>query len=56
MRMQAMFERGDTDKDGFLSKDEIRKLAEAQAAAAGGAPRGGREGEREGRRPGGESR
>lgn len=39
-RMQGMFERGDANHDGFLSADEIRSLAAAQAG-----PRG------EGRRP-----
>lgn len=29
-RMQGMFERGDADKDGFLTRDELRKLAESQ--------------------------
>jgi Ca2+-binding EF-hand superfamily protein len=37
-RMQNLLERGDTDKDGFLSKAEIRKLAET---SSGQAPRGG---------------
>ncbi len=49
-RMQGMFDRADTDKDGFLSKDEITKLA---AARAGNGPQGGPDGEREGRGPGG---
>lgn len=31
-RMQGMFERGDLNKDGVLSKEELRKLAEAQSA------------------------
>jgi Ca2+-binding EF-hand superfamily protein len=30
-RMQGMFDRGDTNKDGFLSPDEIRRMAAAQA-------------------------
>lgn len=30
-RMSGLFERGDTNKDGVLSKEELRKLAEAQA-------------------------
>lgn len=47
-RMQAMIERADTDKDGVLSRDELTKMAEAQAATAAGPGRGGREG-REGR-------
>ena len=29
-RMHGLFERGDTNKDNVLSKDELRKLAEAQ--------------------------
>lgn len=33
-RMAGMMERGDLDKDGFLSRDEIVQLARAQAAAA----------------------
>ena len=48
-RMQGMFERGDANKDGFLTVDEITKLAAAQAPA-GGRERGGG---REGRGPGG---
>lgn len=32
-RLQAMFDKADLDKDGFLSKDEIAKLAASQAAA-----------------------
>ncbi len=31
-RMQGTFERGDTNKDGFLTADEIRVMAKAQAA------------------------
>ena len=34
-RMQGLFARGDANKDGVLSKDELRKIAEAQ----GGGPR-----------------
>lgn len=30
-RMQGLFERGDANHDGFLTPQEIRKLAEAQA-------------------------
>jgi Ca2+-binding EF-hand superfamily protein len=45
-RMQGMFERADENKDGFLTADEIRKLATAQSAAAGSAGPGGPEGRR----------
>lgn len=38
-RMQGMFDRGDVNHDGFLTTDEIAKLAAAQSAPAG-APRG----------------
>lgn len=31
-RMRGMFDRGDTNKDGFLTADEIQKMAMAQAA------------------------
>lgn len=48
-RMQGVFERGDANKDGFLTVDEITRMAAAQAPA-GGRERGG---EREGRGPGG---
>jgi len=48
-RMQGLFERGDLNKDGVLSADEIRALAQAQIAASGpgegeGEGRGGRGG------------
>ena len=33
-RLQALFEKGDLNKDGFLDKEEIVKLAAAQAAAS----------------------
>ena len=46
-RMHGMFERGDTNKDGVLGKDELRKLAEAQS---GGARRDERDDRREGER------
>jgi Ca2+-binding EF-hand superfamily protein len=48
-RMQALFEKGDPDKDGFLSKEEISKLAASQAAASAAPPRrtGGRSSENE---------
>jgi hypothetical protein len=32
-RMQSMMDRGDADKDGFLSKDEIRKLSATQTSS-----------------------
>ena len=47
-RMQGMFDRADVDKDGFLSKDELTKMA---AAGMGSGPQG--EGGRDGRGPGG---
>jgi Ca2+-binding EF-hand superfamily protein len=34
-RMAGMMERGDVDKDGFLTRDELVKLAQAQAARGG---------------------
>ena len=43
-RMQGMFDRGDTNKDGFLTTDEITKMAVAQAPAGGMQRRGGPEG------------
>jgi cytochrome c2 len=33
-RMQGLFDRGDTNKDGFLTREEIRKLASTQGTAA----------------------
>ncbi len=48
-RMAGMMERGDSDKDGFLSRDELLQLARAQAAAAGGRD-GGKGGDRKERR------
>lgn len=39
-RLQPMIERGDADKDGFLTGDEIRTLSETPP---GRSPRGGRE-------------
>jgi hypothetical protein len=45
-RFQGIFDRGDADKDGFLTPEEIRKMATAQTAASGGpggrGPEGGR--------------
>jgi Ca2+-binding EF-hand superfamily protein len=54
-RMQGMFERGDTNHDGVLTRDEIARLAEAnrQQANAGGPGGEGRGGEGRGRGPGG---
>jgi len=46
-RMQGLFERGDTNHDGVLTRDEIAKLAEANRQQAGGEGRG-----RGGRGPG----
>ena len=43
-RMQGLFDRGDTNKDGVLSAAEVRALAQAQTAAAGGGKREGRGG------------
>lgn len=39
-RMQGLLDRADTDKDGFLSKDEIRKSAESRGRGGEGRPRG----------------
>lgn len=47
-RMLGLFERGDANKDGVLSKDELRKLAEAQST---GVRRDERDEHREGERP-----
>ena len=47
-RMRGMFDRADENKDGFLTSDEIRKLAAAQSAPADPGSPGGRG--REGRR------
>jgi Ca2+-binding EF-hand superfamily protein len=46
-RFQGIFDRADANKDGFLTPDEIRKMAAAQAPPA---DPGGREGGREGGR------
>jgi Ca2+-binding EF-hand superfamily protein len=48
-RMQGIFERGDANKDGTLTDDELRTMARAQQPAGGGM-RGSREGGREGGR------
>ncbi len=58
-RMQGMFARGDADHDGFLTPEEITKMAAAQSQARGGGrgeERRGEErrGEGERRGPGGE--
>ena len=57
-RMQGIFDRGDANKDGVLTVDELRTMARAQAQAQQAAARGrGGEGEREGGRgEGGEGR
>lgn len=58
-RMQGMFDRGDTNHDGILTRDEIAKLAEAnrnQANAGFGGGRGPGGPGGEGRGPGGEGR
>ena len=60
-RMQGMFDRGDTNHDGFLTKDEIAKMASAQTAPMGGDRGEGRGegrgvGRGEGRGPGGPGR
>jgi Ca2+-binding EF-hand superfamily protein len=38
-RMRGLFDRADENKDGFVTADEIRKLAAAQAAPANPEPR-----------------
>lgn len=48
-RMQGIFDRADENKDGFLTVDELRKYATAQAAAANTAAPGGRGGPEGGR-------
>lgn len=53
-RMQGMMERGDTNKDGFLTKDELVALARAQAQRGG--PGGGGERGRDRPRGDGERR
>ncbi len=49
-RMQGIFARGDSNKDGLLTKEELQKMAAAQAAASneGNGERGEREGGRGG--------
>ncbi|MCX6631640.1 MAG: hypothetical protein NTW28_28860 [Candidatus Solibacter sp.] len=41
-RMQAIFERGDANRDGLLTADEVRAMAQAQAQPATGGREGGR--------------
>src|ERR1022692_2913131 len=48
-RFQGIFDRGDENKDGFLTPEEIRKVAAAQAAPAASAGPGGRGGPEGGR-------
>jgi Ca2+-binding EF-hand superfamily protein len=43
-RMQGVFDRGDENKDGVLSAEEVRKMATSQAAPTELAGRGGRGG------------
>jgi Ca2+-binding EF-hand superfamily protein len=43
-RMQGLFERGDTNHDGILTRDEIARLAEANRQQANGGGPGGRGG------------
>lgn len=52
-RLQGIFTRGDSNNDGFLTKEELQKMAEAQIASSneGSGERGDREGRRGG--PGG---
>ena len=50
-RMLGLFERGDTNKDGVLSKEELRKLAEAQSAGPRRDEHDEQDGERRPRRP-----
>jgi Ca2+-binding EF-hand superfamily protein len=54
-RMQGIFERGDTNKDGVLTVEELRAMARAQSQQSVARGRGG-EGEREGGRDGGRGR
>jgi Ca2+-binding EF-hand superfamily protein len=41
-RMQGIFDRGDADKDGYLSAAEVRSVAGAQAPGAAAGSQGGR--------------
>jgi len=53
--MQGLFERSDANKDGFLTREELKKSADTQAANRGGFGPG-RPGEGPGGRPGGPMR
>jgi Ca2+-binding EF-hand superfamily protein len=57
-RLQGMFDRGDSNRDGVLDGTELRALAAEQAAASGPGegPGGEGRGGREGRGPGGPGR
>ncbi|MEP6915694.1 MAG: hypothetical protein ABJC89_08605 [Acidobacteriota bacterium] len=53
-RFQGLFDRADGNKDGLLTRDELKQSATASAQADdGGGRRGGRDGGRFGRGPGG---
>jgi Ca2+-binding EF-hand superfamily protein len=54
-RFQGLFDRADGNKDGLLTRDELKQsaAASAQADAGGGRGRGGRDGGGFGRGPGG---
>ena len=41
-RMQSLMERGDADKDGFLSREELSKLSSTQGGTAAPMPNRGR--------------
>ena len=45
-RMQGLFDRGDADADGVLTKEELTRLADAQVASTRATGRGGRRGDR----------
>jgi len=49
-RMQGLLARGDANKDGFLTREELKTMADAQSSAGAGRPGEGRMGER-GARP-----
>lgn len=49
-RMQRMIERGDTNKDGALSKEEVRAMAASQPAGGGGQGQGQRRRQQDDRR------
>jgi hypothetical protein len=50
-RMQSLMQRADTDKDGFLTKDEIRKVAESPQTFQPAAREGREGGDRPPERP-----